>query len=51
MFVTAGARSELLRGERARFLDQEWPRVLTRMEQLGLDPAELLGGRRKTPGA
>lgn len=50
MFVTAGARAELMHGERARFLEQEWPRVLTRIEQLGLDPAELLGTRRKPPG-
>lgn len=50
MFVMAGARTELMRGERARFLEQEWPRVLTRIEQLGLDPAALLDARRKPPG-
>jgi GntR family transcriptional regulator len=47
MFVTAGARSQLLRGERAHFLEQEWPRVLTRIEQLGLDPAQLFATRKK----
>jgi len=45
MFVTAGAQTQLLRGERARFLEQEWPRVLARIERLGLDPAELLAER------
>src|SRR5262245_17252332 len=42
MFVTEGARTQLMRGERERFLDQEWPRVLLVIERLGLDPAELL---------
>src|SRR5512137_658833 len=42
MFVTTGARSHLLRDERARFLQNEWPQVLTRIERLGLDPVELL---------
>jgi hypothetical protein len=31
-----------MRGERQRFLEQEWPRVLSSIERLGLDPAELL---------
>ena len=42
MFVTGGARSRLLREERQRFLENEWPRVLLMIERLGLDPAELL---------
>ena len=42
MFVTTGARSHLLRDERARFLDHEWPRVLSTIERLGLDPTDLL---------
>src|SRR5512145_3437413 len=37
MFVTEGARVQLLRGERQRFLEQEWPRVLATIERLGLD--------------
>ena len=43
MFVTTGARSHLMRDERERFLEQEWPRVLSTIERLGLDsdrPAE-----------
>ncbi len=42
MFVTEGARSQLLRGERQRFLETEWPRVRATIERLGLDPEELL---------
>jgi GntR family transcriptional regulator len=51
MFVTEGSRAQLLRGERQRFLEQEWPRVLSTIERLGFDPTELLGGtgtRRKS---
>jgi GntR family transcriptional regulator len=44
MFVTEGSRANLMRGERQRFLEQEWPRVLSTIDRLGLDPAELLGG-------
>src|SRR5512146_2786465 len=42
MFVTAGARARLMTDERQRFLADEWPRVLERIERLGLDPTDLL---------
>jgi GntR family transcriptional regulator len=42
MFVAPGARARLTDGERARFLDEEWPQIRARMQRLGLDPAELL---------
>ena len=42
MFVTPGARTELMRDERQRFLAQEWPRVRSTIERLGLDVDELL---------
>jgi len=42
MFVTTGARSALLRGERERFLEHEWPRVLSTIDRLGLDVQALL---------
>ena len=42
MFVTEGARGRLLKDERARFLDKEWPLVLATIERLGLQPADLL---------
>jgi GntR family transcriptional regulator len=46
MFVTAGARSQLLKGERQRFLEQEWPRVTATIERLGFDAAELLARKK-----
>jgi GntR family transcriptional regulator len=42
MFVTAGARARLKTDERQRFLADEWPRVLERIERLGLDATDLL---------
>ena len=42
MFVTLGARAQLMKGEKQRFLEYDWPRVLTTIDRLGLDPAELL---------
>jgi len=42
MFVNEGARIQLLKDERSRFLEKEWPTVLATIERLGLDPAELL---------
>ena len=51
MFVTDGARIQLLKDERERFLDKEWPEVSATIERLGLDPAELLDGIKKTDDA
>jgi len=42
MFVNAGARDLLLRGERQKFLTDEWPRVHATIKRLGLTPEELL---------
>jgi GntR family transcriptional regulator len=42
MFVNAGARELLLRGERQKFLAEEWPRVHATIQRLGLTPEELL---------
>ena len=42
MFVNDGARDQLLKDERARFLKKEWPEVVATIERLGLDPADLL---------
>ena len=42
MFVTDGARDRLLKDERERFLEKEWPEVAATISRLGLDPAELL---------
>ena len=45
MFVNPGARDALLKNERQRFLDEEWPRLREKMERLGLSPKELLKQR------
>ncbi len=42
MFVTAGAKTKLLKNERQRFLDQEWPLVLASIGRLGLSLENLL---------
>ncbi|MEX0708951.1 MAG: GntR family transcriptional regulator [Woeseia sp.] len=42
MYVTDGARKQLLKDERRRFLETEWPKVSATIERLGLDVGELL---------
>ncbi|MCH6572611.1 MAG: GntR family transcriptional regulator [Proteobacteria bacterium] len=42
MFVTAGAKTKLLKNERQRFLDQEWPLVVASIDRLGLSLENLL---------
>ena len=48
MFVNVGARDLLLRGERQKFLEEQWPRVRATIQRLGLSAKELLnaGGAR-----
>ena len=47
MFVCDGARKKLLASERARFLEEEWPAIINRIEQLDLDIESLLGPLKK----
>ncbi|MEE4161048.1 MAG: GntR family transcriptional regulator [Woeseiaceae bacterium] len=42
MFVNEGARKQLLKDERERFVKQEWPKVVETIERLGLDVGMLL---------
>ena len=42
MFVNAGARDLLMRGERQKFLTEEWPRVHATIQRLGITAEELL---------
>ena len=42
MFVRESARSQLLKGEREKFLSDEWPRVQATIRRLGLSAEELL---------
>lgn len=41
MFVVVGARNQLLSSERERFLNEEWPKIASRIEQLGLSIEQL----------
>src|SRR5213075_2259507 len=47
MFINAGARKLLLKGERQKFLEEEWPRVRANIQRLGLTAEEL--GRHRAP--
>ena len=42
MFVNEGARTLLLKAERERFLNDEWPRLREHIERLGLTADDLL---------
>lgn len=42
MFVCEGARKNLVSSEREKFLTEEWPAMLSRIEQLGLSIEDLL---------
>ena len=45
MYVKDGARNLLLKGERQKFLSDDWPRIQETMQRLGLDAEQLLNGR------
>ena len=53
MFVNSGARDKLLKAERQRFLDKEWPKVLATIDRLGLDAVDLFESKtsKKDSGA
>ncbi len=42
MFINAGARTLLMKGERQKFLAEEWPRIQETIQRLGLSAEELL---------
>jgi GntR family transcriptional regulator len=42
MYMTDGAREKLLASERERFLKEEWPAMVERINRLGLDIDKLL---------
>jgi GntR family transcriptional regulator len=49
MFVSAGARSALMKDERQRFLEEEWPKVYATIQRLGLSTADLLRNGASAP--
>ena len=50
MFVKAGARDLLLKGERQKFLTEEWPRIAATIQRLGLTRRELVAAAEGTLG-
>ena len=50
MFVKAGARDLLLKGERQKFLTEEWPRVAAKIQRLGVTRKELVAAAKRNLG-
>lgn len=51
MFINTGARDVLLRGERQKFLGEEWPRICETIQRLGLSAEELLHASQREPAS
>ena len=51
MFVNPGARKQLMKDERQRFVDKEWPAVVGTIKRLELDLDELVRLARPADGA
>jgi GntR family transcriptional regulator len=49
MFVSVGASKALMKDERQKFLEEEWPKVYATIQRLGLSPADLLEGGAAAP--
>jgi GntR family transcriptional regulator len=49
MFINAGARDLLLRSERQKFLNDDWPKICAAIQRLGLEPAQLLRPQSNPP--
>ena len=50
MFVREGAREKLTESEREKFLTEEWPAMVRRIHQLGLDVNTLLQSIKEEEG-
>jgi len=50
MFVCEGAKRQLINSEREKFLTEEWPAMVTRIQQLGLNLDDLLESSSKQEG-
>lgn len=50
MFINDGARGLLLKGERQKFVADEWPRIRQRIQRLGLTAEDLLRAPAAGPG-
>lgn len=50
MFVTSGARAQLLAYEREKFLKEDWPRIAAQIKALDLDLKDLIATDTKLEG-
>jgi GntR family transcriptional regulator len=50
MFIRTGARQKLMESERQKFLTDEWPAMVIRIQQLGLDSNKLLQSVKEKEG-
>lgn len=50
MFVTSGARAQLLAYEREKFLKEDWPRIAAQIKALDLDLKDLISTDTKREG-
>lgn len=48
MYVVEGARNLLLKGERQRFVEEEWPKIAATIQRLGLRANDLLAAIEST---
>src|SRR5439155_16861218 len=51
MFVSNGARNALMKDERQRFLEEEWPKAYATIQRLGLSTTDLLRNGAAAPTA
>jgi GntR family transcriptional regulator len=49
MYVNEGARKALMKDERQRFLEEEWPKIHATIQRLGLSREELLASAPPDP--
>ena len=50
MFINVGARDLLLKGEREKFLTEQWPAIHATIRRLGLTAQDLLDAAPKEEG-
>lgn len=50
MFVNAGAQKKLLKDERRKFVEKDWPKIVETINRLGLDAADLLNDVKQAQG-
>ena len=51
MFVIDGAQKQLLKDERQRFIEKEWPQIFASIQRLGLDLSTLIEEQQQSKDA